>query len=1280
MTDRNKILLLATDQLGLLYTHFGDEIRDIQNKIKASPLRDLFEPIPVPTVKIADLIELLMAYKPVILHFSGHGTPSEGILLGDEDQEEGWKPVRAKELADIVGILKDNLRIVFLNVCYTKRHAEAVIKAVDYVIAMKAKIDDEAARVFAASFYQYLAYGRSVKEAFELAKKQLRLKGLGGHKVPMLLVGEGVDATRSFVEQQDDRLRASTEVKPDAVLRRLGDQFITQLRIAGHFQDEEPSQHAIYLDHNLYVHRVMTETAILRHAERFAESPTLKGKWLSIIGDAGHGKSSLLWYLYNSLKSEGRLRVAPFLAQLEGHWSKIEETALKLLRPPGDARQLVVIIDTLDILVGLDDPSLGATLNSLRSAGCLLITSSRRQEAERLFRLTPSDVQVELKRYNDLEAGQAIQNYIDLAYPESGIRQKQRQFDKIWGLVEQQRDAREIDLEPLILRMLFEAYVPRDIPPDINTQQVYKKFWNERVLLDRVVKDDGEKFTRERLCLLMARHLAFGGKRSEKISVALLRKVWDAEESSPFPHGTLEGLVSTGVLQWAEGASTVRFFHQTFFEYAAGYDLISSEDSVVASRVQTLLKDIANFDFFRAPILKQFCIQAFETSYDRWRGVMQGLRGVNNELAAQLVLEIVGKIPNDAFLVELCNSWIAENGHKLQNVICETVRHYPRSKTAIALDLLAPYLEGKRAKAIYSLCADTFSKDEPGLTYEFLRHRLPRIKDADDDEKYHYREALCTTLQYGLPDALDALLELFPHLKPGQQAGLLSRIGGIVTKDAAARFADFLNSIVGLVPHVKEAKRSEVWEGLLQAAEGLHRVSPATGKAFARWLVKTGHWKKDQITALYTGMIAGPSTSGPAVVSRSLLAVASDDNYVRLLNTGILSNLPVKFSANVMDSILSLGKKPYQEASKLSSLFIVVSHLKAIDPGKILRFLSEWPWLDIGVGTPLRGIMEYLAVAAPVAAKEWLFEKLVSIRGPINDKLFSAFAILAQVNIRAFEVAEVRRLYDVAFTSPKAIKERFAGMVGSIAIIDRGLAGEIFSRILAKEEKDCQVVAINSLVYCLEACPEFAIDLGHPVLQRALATKRVGLLHSYLIVFKELPRRHATLLLQSLDDLLTEPVLVGLRDEKTFGELLTILRIFCKADVRLAFDLSGRIPITHKSVAGGLASLYDQISGHSDDRALLFDVLERVPVVSRFNQVRMRNALRRLLPRLDQKLGGRNVVEMVLRVYKEIIDEQALLTFIEAALRVPSWTDEDTRALLRDGDLPSSVLSLLSRK
>lgn len=1278
MTDKLRILLLASESLDLFYLPTSEEQRAIEDRISTGSQGDRFEVIPRPSIKLSQLARELMKYDPEVVHLSAEGRPRKGILL--EDDSGNPKPLSARELAALIRELDGNIRLLFLNACYTLGHANALSKEVDYVIGMKGVIEEKTSMKFSRHFYQALGYGRTVERAFGIAMKELEMGAYPTSDAPVLRIREGVDPSRPLFGERAVQWPEVREPEPDALLRELGTQFVTQLSIAGHFQDADQTHHAIYFDSDLYVHRKSAENALLSYVEKFAESKAAQGSWVCVIGDAGHGKSSLLWYLYKTLSTRSGLTILPFLAQLEGHWSGMETAALRLTAKLRNSSKLLVIIDTLDILVGTADPSLATTLNHLRSAGCMVIATSRRQEAERLFRITPSDFQVELRRFNDDEAQQAIRNYINLAFPTLNKVDRAKQFDKIWGILEQQRRIRELDLEPLILRMLFEAYVPKDIPQDINTQQVYRKFWNERVLFDRVVRDTHERFTREQLCRLVAREIGAGDGHSDKLSVALLMRRWKALfESSPFPHLVLEGLVSSGVLQWAEGVSTIRFFHQTFFEYAAAYDLLSSDASELQNGIKTLLNEVKNFNLFRAPILKQLAIQAFEDSKGAWKTILQGLRDINNELAAQIALEVVGKVEHDPFSVELCKEWIRTNGSRLQNIICETVRHYPRSKSELALDLLEPYLEGPRANAIYAACAETFAKDLPEQVCAFLKRNLPRVLNASDDEQKMYKEALCSTVQHGEARALSVLLDLFPHLKPGQQSGLLHRLSAVASNENSHEMAGFLRGVIQLMPEVKRAKQTEVWNGVLMVTRRLHEVSPAAGAELARWLVDTGQWKEDQRAATYTGMIASPALSAPLEIERSLSAIASHDHYERLLNTGLLCDLPERFSELLMERILSVKKELYLDDAQVSSLFTVVASLKGAAPKKVVQFLGEWRWRDAGVGTPWRTIIEYLALADPAATKEWLFEQLTQDTGPASPTLFSAFNILLQTNATVFSATEARHLYDVAFSQSTTIRQIFAGAAGSLAKLDKQLAQEIFLRAFDLG-KDCQLAAVDSLAGCLADCPGFVFEQAGRILATAIATKRLGLLNSYLVVLKELPQVNANRMLGLLSDWFTEDVLRDLKDEKTLGELLTILKITCVTDTRLAFDFSKRVPRISRGVVGALAAVYDRISEYGEDESLLLELLDEAAGVSGVDQIRMRNALRRILFQLDKKLGGRKVVDMVLRTYKSITDERALKTFIDAALRVPSWTEEDSTTLLKNPDLPSPVRALIAAK
>lgn len=193
MSDKIKVLALATNQLGLAYVRLGDELREIENKAQMGSFGHSFEFILKSAVRASDLDMVLLKHNPHIAHFTGHGKPGQKILL--EDDAGQIAHVSIAELLGIVRTLKDNLRLVFFNVCYSKPFAEALVQEIDYAIGMEGPIKDDAAIKFAAAFYQALAFGRSVQEAFDLAKH------LANTKEPELLVRQGVDATQPFINQ-----------------------------------------------------------------------------------------------------------------------------------------------------------------------------------------------------------------------------------------------------------------------------------------------------------------------------------------------------------------------------------------------------------------------------------------------------------------------------------------------------------------------------------------------------------------------------------------------------------------------------------------------------------------------------------------------------------------------------------------------------------------------------------------------------------------------------------------------------------------------------------------------------------------------------------------------------------------------------------------------------------------------------------------------------------------------------------------------------------------------
>jgi Tfp pilus assembly protein PilF len=201
MSDKVKVLFLSTNPWDkITRLRIDEEFRQISEKIRLATHRDHMELISEWAVRVGDLQAALLRYQPDIVHFSGHGGEAGGVML--EDEAGKGKVVDAKALSDLFRILKDNVWMVVLNACDAKDQAKELSKTVDFTIGMNAEIEDKPAIIFASHFYQSLAYGRSVREAFELAVNELALEGIKGAQVPELLERDGASASEARIRDQ----------------------------------------------------------------------------------------------------------------------------------------------------------------------------------------------------------------------------------------------------------------------------------------------------------------------------------------------------------------------------------------------------------------------------------------------------------------------------------------------------------------------------------------------------------------------------------------------------------------------------------------------------------------------------------------------------------------------------------------------------------------------------------------------------------------------------------------------------------------------------------------------------------------------------------------------------------------------------------------------------------------------------------------------------------------------------------------------------------------------
>jgi hypothetical protein len=204
------ILFLAANPLDTVRLKLDEESRQIDLALREAQYRDQFTLEKHYAVRTTDLPALLMRYQPDIVHISGHGSSDGQILL--TDAEGRAFPVAPATLARLFGLLRDQVRCVVLNACYSEPQAQAISGSIDCVVGLSDAISDQAALRFSIAFYQALAYGRDVGTAFELGCLQIELAGSDESDIPRLLTREPTSSLLTLAGQPtapDDRKGAS---------------------------------------------------------------------------------------------------------------------------------------------------------------------------------------------------------------------------------------------------------------------------------------------------------------------------------------------------------------------------------------------------------------------------------------------------------------------------------------------------------------------------------------------------------------------------------------------------------------------------------------------------------------------------------------------------------------------------------------------------------------------------------------------------------------------------------------------------------------------------------------------------------------------------------------------------------------------------------------------------------------------------------------------------------------------------------------------------------------
>lgn len=196
LPEKIKVLFLAISPRDQQPLSLDEEARAITDMIRKSKHRDSVEFVSCWAVRPFDVLQAINEHEPAIIHFSGHGSIE---FIAFQDDYGKTKPVSKDALVQTMMASSSNIRLVFLNTCYSSTQAESIVRYVEATIGMNNSIGDEAARVFASQFYSAIGFGLSVETAFQQAKALLMLEGINEENTPELFVAQGIDSNELII-------------------------------------------------------------------------------------------------------------------------------------------------------------------------------------------------------------------------------------------------------------------------------------------------------------------------------------------------------------------------------------------------------------------------------------------------------------------------------------------------------------------------------------------------------------------------------------------------------------------------------------------------------------------------------------------------------------------------------------------------------------------------------------------------------------------------------------------------------------------------------------------------------------------------------------------------------------------------------------------------------------------------------------------------------------------------------------------------------------------------
>ncbi len=180
-----KILIVSANAVAGAKLKVDAEYNDVAERLARK--RNWERPSYRPSATWEAVIKEIKEYRPNVVHFSAHGSPTKEIILNDENEQPKAIPTRALE--QLFRVRKGNVRLVVMNSCFSAHQAKAIARYIDCVVGVKLGIADDTAMKFSPIFYEALAEGQSVAAAYDDAMISVYGNERDRRRIPRIFQG-----------------------------------------------------------------------------------------------------------------------------------------------------------------------------------------------------------------------------------------------------------------------------------------------------------------------------------------------------------------------------------------------------------------------------------------------------------------------------------------------------------------------------------------------------------------------------------------------------------------------------------------------------------------------------------------------------------------------------------------------------------------------------------------------------------------------------------------------------------------------------------------------------------------------------------------------------------------------------------------------------------------------------------------------------------------------------------------------------------------------------------